>query len=87
MAESPWLPVPATAEIPRLALRLRDAARAVGVSDRTLWGWTRDGLVPVVRINGTVLYAVDSLRAFLAERAKKEKPAVDAAGKLETPMD
>ena len=35
---------------PRLALRPRDAARMLGVSPRTLWGWTRDGIVPHVRL-------------------------------------
>ena len=48
-----------------LALRPRDAARMLGVSPRTLWGWTRADLVPCVRVGTgnrkTVLYPVAGL--------------------------
>ena len=58
---------------PPLALRPRDAARALGVSPRTLWQWTRDGLVPCVRVGTgrrqTVLYPIPTLTAWLAARA------------------
>lgn len=55
-----------------LALRPRDAARLLGVSPRTLWGWTRDGLVPCVRV-GTgkrraVLYPLAELQAWLTQQ-------------------
>jgi excisionase family DNA binding protein len=58
---------------PPLALRPRDAARRLGVSPRTLWEWTRAGLVPCVRVGTgsrkTVLYPVADLQAWLARRA------------------
>jgi excisionase family DNA binding protein len=58
---------------PPLALRPREAARALGVSARTLWTWTRDGHVPHVRVgNGkrkTTLYPVAELRDWLARNA------------------
>jgi DNA-binding transcriptional MerR regulator len=57
-----------------LALRPRDAARMLGVSPRTLWGWTRDKLIPCVRVGTgkrkTVLYSVADLRAWLARQAE-----------------
>jgi len=54
---------------PCLALRRREAARALGVSERTLWDWTQRQEVPHVRIRGTVLYPVGALRKWLNERA------------------
>jgi predicted site-specific integrase-resolvase len=62
---------------PPLALRPRDAARMLGVSPRTLWGWTRAGIVPCVRVGTgkrkTVLYAVSELQAWLTEQAAAAK--------------
>lgn len=58
------------ATLPALALRPKDAAKALGVGERALWQWTRDGVIPCVRIGRCKLYPVDLLQAFLAERAK-----------------
>jgi len=58
------------AESPCLALRPRQAAKALGVSERTLWTWTQQGSVPFVRLGKTVLYPTDSLRRWLDEQAK-----------------
>ena len=54
---------------PCLALRPREAAAALGVSERTLWTWTREGTIPHVRRGKTVLYPVDVLRDWLAAQA------------------
>ena len=56
-----------------LALRPRDAAKALGISARLLWQLTKDGHVPCVRV-GTgkrkaVLYPVTVLQAWLAAQA------------------
>ena len=59
--------------IPRLALRREEAAEALGVSDRTLYEWTKAGDVPHVRRGGVLLYPVDQLRQWLAERAVQPK--------------
>ena len=59
-----------------LAMRPRDAARTLGISPRTLWEWTRDGIVPCVRVGTgkrkTVLYPVADLQAWLSQRAKTD---------------
>jgi len=55
---------------PCLALRPREAARALGISERTLWSWTRAGIVPHIRQGKTVLYPTSTLTAWLDERAK-----------------
>jgi len=56
-------------ELPPLAMRPRDAARALGISERTLWTWTKVGIVPHVRLGSCVLYPTDLLRDWLAKRA------------------
>ena len=68
--------------IPPLALRPADAALALGISERTLWGWTESGLVRCVRIGGVKTYAVKDLEAFLdanATPAKADGPEGGAA--------
>jgi predicted DNA-binding transcriptional regulator AlpA len=66
--------------IPCLALRAREAAKALGISERTLFDLTRKGL-PCVRLDRAVLYPVDSLRAWLTSQA-----AQAAGGTVETSM-
>lgn len=62
---------------PPLALRPRDAARLLGVSPRTLWGWTRVGIVPCVRVGTgkrrTVLYPVADLQTWLTRQTEGSK--------------
>ena len=59
---------------PPLSVRPREAARMLGVSPRTLWEWTRTGIVPCVHVGAgkrkTVLYPVDALQQWLREQAK-----------------
>lgn len=52
--------------VPALALRAREAAKALGVSERTLWAWTEAGDVPHVKRGRMTLYPVAGLRAWLA---------------------
>ena len=62
---------------PPLALRPRDAAQVLGISPRTLWGWTQAGIIPSVRIGTgtrkTVLYPVADLQAWLTRQAEASK--------------
>ena len=51
-----------------LALAPREAARALGVSPRTLWAHTKAGTVPHVRLGRRILYPVRELREWLAGR-------------------
>jgi len=57
---------------PVLAVRPRQAAKLLGVSSRTLYEWTRRGLIPSVRVGHgrrkVVLYPVADLRAWLARQ-------------------
>jgi predicted site-specific integrase-resolvase len=57
---------------PPLALRPRDAAKLLGISPRTLWGWTQAGLIPCARIGvgerKIVLYSIGDLQNWLAQQ-------------------
>jgi len=56
-----------------LALRPREAAKALGISPRLLWQLTKDGQIPCVRIGDgkrrTVLYPLADLQAWLTRQA------------------
>jgi excisionase family DNA binding protein len=60
-----------------LALRSREAARMLGVSPRTLWEWTRAGILSCARIGTgkrrTVLYPLADLQAWLTRQAAPAK--------------
>ena len=62
-----------------LALRPRDAAKALGISPRLLWQLTHGGQIPCVRVgNGkrrTILYPTADLQAWLSGQADKSKGA------------
>ncbi len=54
---------------PCLALRPREAAVSLGISERKLWELTNCGKVPHVRMGKAILYPVDALRRWLDEQA------------------
>ena len=65
-AKNQELPIAPT---PRLALRPRDAARALGVGERMLWSLTNAGRIPHVKIGRATLYPIRALEQWLAEQA------------------
>jgi len=67
---TPCTPPVAPGAPPRLALRAREAARALAISERLLWTLTNRGEIPCVRLGRCVTYPVDTLRELLAEKAK-----------------
>ena len=64
-------------ETPCLAMRSREAAKALGISERLLWEWTSRGEVPHVRKGKAILYPVDSLRRWLEDQATTERGPAD----------
>lgn len=60
-----------TKTTPRLALRPKDATKALGIGPRLLWSMTNRGEIPHVRIGRAVVYPVDELRRWLSEQAQK----------------
>lgn len=68
----------ATQSVESLALRPREAAKALGISARTLWGLTAPrGPIPCLRIGHgkrrTVLYPTADLQAWLSRQAEAGK--------------
>jgi len=60
-------------ETPCLAMRPREAAASLGISERLLWEWTDRGVVPHIRLGKAILYPVDSLRDWLKRQAQQGK--------------
>jgi excisionase family DNA binding protein len=63
---------PATV-VPAILLGVRAAARALAISERTLWRLTKSGRVPHVRVGRRVLYDVEELRTWV--RQLRESPS------------
>lgn len=62
-------PIPPMVE-GRLAVRAREAARLLSVSERTLWTWVATRGVPHIRLGGvksTVLFRPEALARWLEE--------------------
>lgn len=50
----------------KLLLRPREAAAALGVSEKSLWLLMKSGRLPVVRIGKSTRYDMADLQAFIA---------------------
>lgn len=62
-------------KVEQIALPQTQAARAIGVTDRTLRNWERRGLIAGRRAAGGVkLYPVSELRRLAGEDASDGKP-------------
>ena len=59
-------------QIEPLTVNAKEAARLLGICERTLRTLTKCGELPVVRIMTRVLYSVEDLREFIRQRSKKE---------------
>ena len=54
--------------VPSIALRTKEAAIALGISERTLNTWRKTRDVPHFKLNGTVLYPVKDLTEWVSEQ-------------------
>ena len=52
-----------------LALRPREAAQALGISERLLWDWAHQRGLPYVQLDRLVVYPVEGLRLWLREHS------------------
>ena len=70
MPADPFAPAPDTT--PRLALGLRDAAKALALSQRTVWTMAHDGRLPCVRCGVRLIFPVSMLAAWLEREAHSQ---------------
>ena len=56
--------------VPRLGLRAAEAAKALGIGQRLLWELTNRREIPHLRLGRAVIYPVDGLQAWLAQRGQ-----------------
>jgi len=62
---------------PKILLTPREAAEALGISERKLWGLTVPrGPIPVVRIGKSVRYRPDALDHFASDQQQEAAPAM-----------
>lgn len=59
-------------ELRPLALRPREAAKALGIGERLLWSKTNAGEIPHVRLGKAILYPVAELERWLSEQAQRK---------------
>jgi len=57
---------------PRLALRPKEASKALGIGPRLLWSMTNRGEIPHIKLGKAVLYPVAELERWLSERAQRK---------------
>jgi len=57
----------------QLALRLPEAARALGVCTKTVWTWAKAGILPHVRIGRAILFPVAELEEWLRRQAARQQ--------------
>lgn len=62
-----------------LALRPKDAAAALGISERTLWDWTHQHGLPYVQRGRLILYPVDGIRLWLRNASHTHEATGEAA--------
>ncbi|MFC1782009.1 helix-turn-helix domain-containing protein [Planctomycetota bacterium] len=54
-----------------LLLSAKDTAKALSISERTLWTYTKNGEIPCVRLGDRVLYDPQDLRAWIELKKNK----------------
>jgi excisionase family DNA binding protein len=57
----------------------KEAAKALAISQRKLWGLTNDKLIPCVRIGRSVRYDPADIRAFIDAQKTSQEPAESQA--------
>jgi len=59
----------------KFLLTPRETAAAMGICERTLYGLTKAGELPVVRIGRAVRYSMDDIRAWIKKSKKFSESA------------
>jgi excisionase family DNA binding protein len=72
MKPDPSAAIVASPTTPALALRPREAAKALGIGERLLWSMTNRGEIPHIKLGRATLYPVAELERWLSERAAQK---------------
>jgi excisionase family DNA binding protein len=56
---------------PKLLISQRDAAKALSISERTLWAATKRGEIPYINVGARVLYSPAALAEWIAARQSR----------------
>lgn len=72
MSSRDFYRTPPPREVPFLALRPRQAAEALGISEATLTRLTRDRRVPVIKLDRATLYPLRELSEWLSAQVETE---------------
>ena len=56
-------------------ISVTEAAHMLGLSRKTVYGWTSGGVLPSVQIGGRVLIPLDDLRRALKDGRRRTQPA------------
>lgn len=73
--------MPTVPQFDPIALRPRQAARVLGIGERTLWRLSSPrGPIPCVRVGRIVLYTMESLADWLARQATERRAATETEG-------
>jgi excisionase family DNA binding protein len=70
------------ANLEALLVTAREAATALSISERTLWGLTAAGKIPVVRIGRAVRYDPRDLQAWIERNKQRQGNAGPVAADL-----
>lgn len=54
-----------TVSVPHQLLTCREAAKLLGISERKLWGLTKKGILPMVKMHKTVRYRPEDVRKYV----------------------
>ena len=60
--------------LPAKLVRIKDAAKYLAVSEKTLWNLENEGKIPAVRFGRTIRYAVEDLDAFIQKHRAGSSP-------------
>ena len=61
---------PVTPSVDRIGLSAKEAAKSLGVCERTLWTLTKTGQIPVARAGRKLVYSVDALKDFVNDNRR-----------------
>ncbi len=69
-SSTPPAPQAPNSPTPPVLLTVREAAKVLRISSRTLFTRTQDGAIPHIRLGGRVLYPLQQLREWMANKSQ-----------------